>query len=85
MFDVVSSGNDIPLIDLSEVSDELNEAASDADLVILEGMGRSVETNFDADFTVDAIWLALLKDEKVASHFGAGLFDCVCKYVPVDG
>jgi len=85
LFQVVSSGNDIPLIDLSNVSDELNEAAADADLVILEGMGRSVETNFDAEFTVDAIWLALLKDEKVASHFGAGLFDCVCKYVPVDG
>ncbi|MHC4294893.1 MAG: ARMT1-like domain-containing protein [Planctomycetota bacterium] len=82
MFEVVSSGNDIPLIDLSEVSDELNEAAADAELVILEGMGRGIESNFNASFTVDTIWLAMLKDEWVANGMAAQLFDCVCKYVP---
>jgi len=84
MFEVVSSGNDIPLIDLSEVSDELNEAAADADLLILEGMGRGVESNFDASFKVDTIWLAMLKDEQVAARLGAELYDCVCKYAPLE-
>lgn len=82
MFEVVSTGNDIPLIDLGEVSDELNEAAADADLVILEGMGRAVESNFTSEFKVDALRLALLKDPKVAERIGAELYDCVCKYTP---
>jgi len=85
MFEVVSTGCDTPLIDLSDVTDELNEAAADADLVIIEGMGRAVESNFDAAFTVDSLQLALLKDPRVAAHFvGAELYDCVCKYTPVD-
>jgi uncharacterized protein with ATP-grasp and redox domains len=84
MFEVVSTGNDIPLIDLSEVSDELNAAASDADLVVMEGMGRAVESNFDAEFSVDALHLALLKDPNVAAQLGGEVFDCVCRYRPVD-
>ncbi len=82
MFEVVSTGNSLPLIDLSEVADELNEAAADADLVIIEGMGRAVESNFDAKFTVDCLWLALLKDLLVAQRIGGEVYDCVCKFVP---
>jgi len=84
MFEVVSTGNDIPLIDLAGVTDELNAAADDADLVILEGMGRAVESNFDAAFKVDTLHLALLKDPAVAQHIGGEIFDCVCRYRPVD-
>jgi len=83
MLEVVSTGNDIPLIDLSDVADELNEAAADADLVVLEGMGRAVESNFDARFSVDVLRLAILKDEAVAKRVGGKLYDCVCKYTPV--
>ncbi len=82
MFEVVSTGNDLPLIDLSNVTDELNLAAADADLVILEGMGRAIESNLDAKFTVDTLHLALLKDEAVAARVGGQLYDCVCKYTP---
>ncbi len=83
LFEVVSTGNDIPLIDLSEVSDELNEAAADADLVILEGMGRSVQSNFNTRFRVDSIQLCLLKDPSVAARVGGEVYDCVCMYRPV--
>jgi type II pantothenate kinase len=82
MFEVVSTGNGSPLIDLSEVSEELNEAAADAEVVILIGMGRAVESNLDASFRVDALRLALLKDAAVAERIGGALFDCVCKYTP---
>jgi damage-control phosphatase, subfamily II, stand-alone protein len=82
MVEVVSTGNDIPLIDLSQVSDELNEAALGAELVILAGMGRSAESNFNAAFSVDSLKLALLKDPVVAQRLGGTLFDCVCKYEP---
>jgi type II pantothenate kinase len=80
MFEVVSTGNGSPLIDLSGVSDELNEAVGDTELVVLVGMGRAVESNLDAAFTVDALHLALLKDAAVAKRIGGELFDCVCKY-----
>ncbi len=83
MLSIISSGNDIPLIDLSQSPDELNEAAADADLVILEGMGRAIESNFDAEFKVDCLRLALLKDEKIAARIGGRVYDCVCKYTPV--
>ncbi len=80
LFEVVSTGNGIPLIDLAEVSDELNCASKDADLVILEGMGRSVESNLNTEFTVDSIQLCLLKDPMVAARVGGEVFDCVCRY-----
>jgi type II pantothenate kinase len=85
MLEVVSSGNDIPLIYLSGVTDELNQVAADADLVVLEGMGRAVESNFDAHFKVDALHLALLKDPSVAARVGGQVYDCVCKYTPKAG
>jgi len=84
LFEVVSTGNDIPLIDLSEVSDELNEAAEEADLVILEGMGRSVESNLQTEFAVDSLQLCLLKDPAVAARVGGEVFDCVCVFRPVE-
>jgi len=84
MLEVVSTGNDLPLIDLSNVSDELNDAAADADLVVLEGMGRAIESNFNAQFKVDVLHLAMLKDEVVAGHIGGELFDCVCKFTPAE-
>lgn len=77
---VVPSGNNAPLIDLADVSAELAPEAADADLLILEGMGRSVESNHFARFTVDTAKLALLKDIRVAARLGGNLFDVCCKF-----
>jgi damage-control phosphatase, subfamily II, stand-alone protein len=82
LFEVVSTGNDTPLIDLSSVSDELNAAAAEADLVMLEGMGRSVESNLNTKFSVDAIQMCILKDPAVAKRVNGQVFDCVCTYQP---
>jgi uncharacterized protein with ATP-grasp and redox domains len=76
----VSSGTGEPLIDLLKVSSELNRAAVDADLVILEGMGRGVESNIDARFNCDAVNLAMLKDAEVAGRLGGKLYDVVCQF-----
>ncbi|MDQ3439129.1 MAG: ARMT1-like domain-containing protein, partial [Planctomycetota bacterium] len=78
--DRVSSGTGEPLIDLLGVSQELNRAAADADLVILEGMGRGVESNLDAQFGCDGLILAMLKDAKVAGRIGGKLYDVVCQF-----
>jgi type II pantothenate kinase len=62
------------------VSPELNEAAADADLVILEGMGRGIESNFDAAFSCDALNIAMIKDAMTARQMGGKLFDVVCRF-----
>ncbi len=79
---LVSTGTGEPLIDLAGVSAELNAAAQDADLVILEGMGRGVESNLDAEFSCDAVNLAMIKDSGVATRHGGSVFDVVCRYWP---
>ena len=76
----ISTGTGEPLIDLLAVSDELNEAASDADIVIVEGMGRGVESNLDAEFSCDAMNLAMIKDIQVAKRLNGKLYDVVCKF-----
>ena len=76
----VSTGTGEPLIDLREVSSELNSAAADADLVILEGMGRGVESNLDASFSCDVLNLAMIKDVVIAKRNGGKLFDVVCRF-----
>jgi type II pantothenate kinase len=78
----IDSGGIAPLIDLREVSDEVNRHAADTDLVILEGMGRACESNFEALFTVDAIKLAMIKEEIVARRHGGKVFDSMCRFDP---
>ena len=79
---LVSTGTGEPLIDLRGVSADLNAAADDADLVILEGMGRGVESNLDAVLTCDRLNLAMVKDDLIARHLGGELYDCVCRFAP---
>ena len=74
---VVSSGCEAPLIDLRLVSDELARASQDADLIILDGMGRAIESNYSARFTCPCWRVAMLKDAQVARTVGGELHDAV--------
>jgi hypothetical protein len=65
---------------LSKVSRELNAASADADLVVLEGMGRGVESNLNAEFSCNALNLAMLKDVAVAARVGGVLYDVICRF-----
>lgn len=76
----VSTGTGEPLIDLARVSPELNMAARDVDLVVLEGMGRGVESNIHAMFSCDALNIAMIKDRHVAQRHGGKVFDVVCRF-----
>jgi type II pantothenate kinase len=80
MIEVMSSGGDHPLIDLSRVSEECNTAAADSDLIVLEGMGRGVESNWRQQFKCDVWRVALLKDACVTRWLGAELFVPVCRF-----
>jgi damage-control phosphatase, subfamily II, stand-alone protein len=77
-----SSGSMTPLIDLRYVSDECNQQAADGDLIILEGMGRGLESNFNTRFTVDAVKLCMIKEEIIAQRHGGKVFDVVFRYDP---
>ncbi|MCG3181055.1 MAG: hypothetical protein BIFFINMI_03423 [Phycisphaerae bacterium] len=77
---LIETGNRAPLFDLANASEELNAEADGADLLILEGQGRSVESNVDAKFAVDTARLALLKDPEVARRLGGRLFDIACRF-----
>ncbi len=77
---MVSTGTGEPLIDLLGVSADLNAAAADADLVILEGMGRGVESNLDAAFNCDTVNLAMIKDHIIARRNGGKMYDVVCRF-----
>lgn len=79
-FEIVSTGTGEPLIDLSAVSDELNASAEDADLVIIEGMGRAIESNLDARFTCDALNIGMIKDPMIARVHGGRLYDVVLRF-----
>lgn len=75
---VASSGSGSPCLDFRRVSHELCVAAHDADLVILEGMGRAIHTNLLAEFSCDAVKLAMIKNGRLARKiFGGKLYDCV--------
>ncbi|GJN34463.1 hypothetical protein PR202_gb23125 [Eleusine coracana subsp. coracana] len=52
---VVENGCGSPCIDFRQVSSELAAAAKDADLLILEGMGRALHTNLNARFKCDTL------------------------------
>lgn len=84
--EAVPSGNDAPLIDLTAVSPELAAACDrrGVDLVVLEGMGRAVESNFNAELTCDAVKVCMVKDAGVARELGAELFDLVLKFEPAN-
>ncbi|XP_038685957.1 pantothenate kinase 2-like isoform X1 [Tripterygium wilfordii] len=82
---VVENGCGSPCIDLRQVSSELAAAAEDADLIILEGMGRSLHTNYNAQFKSDALKLAMVKNQRLAEKLIKGnIYDCVCRYEPAN-
>ncbi|KAH9776185.1 Pantothenate kinase 2 [Citrus sinensis] len=80
---VVENGCGSPCIDLRQVSSELAAAAKNADLIILEGMGRALHTNFNARFKCEALKLAMVKNQRLAEKLIKGnIYDCVCRYEP---
>ncbi len=75
-----SSGGTTPLIDLRHISEACNREAADADLLIFEGMGRALESNFNASFKVDTVKLCMIKEDIIAQRHGGKVFDVVFRY-----
>ncbi|KAI3438596.1 hypothetical protein D9Q98_001020 [Chlorella vulgaris] len=78
---IVPSGHGSPCLDLRRVSSEVVDAAMGTDLVVIEGMGRSVHTNWTALFKCDALKLSMIKNQHLAETlFGGNTYDCVCRF-----
>jgi|TARA_B100001142_G_scaffold323345_1_gene373213 bifunctional damage-control phosphatase, subfamily II, fusion protein len=81
---VCANGSGSPCLDFRRVSLELCKAAEGADLIVLEGMGRAIHTNFNAIFHCDTLKLAMIKNSRLAEKlFGGKVYDCVCKFEPL--
>ena len=85
--ELIPSGNTSPLIDLTQCSPELVNAIDQqgADLIVLEGMGRSLESNYVARFSCDTLKIAMIKDQGVARAIGGEVYDLVLRFEPTTG
>ncbi|XP_018336511.1 pantothenate kinase 4 isoform X2 [Agrilus planipennis] len=77
---VIDSGQRGPCLDLRSLNADTYEVMKKVDLLILEGMGRAVHTNFNAKFKVDCLKLAVLKNAWLARNLGASQFSVIFKY-----
>lgn len=79
-----STGNHLPVIDLCALDAEFCQAVRGlgVDLVVMEGMGRALESNYRARLRCDALKVAMIKDPDVASALGGQLYDVVWKFEP---
>lgn len=50
------------------------------DLVIIEGMGRAIHTNYYARFSCESLKMAVIKNSWLADRLGGKLFSVVFKY-----
>ena len=75
-----STGSGLPVIDLSALSEEVVRESRGCDLIVLEGMGRSIETNLRAVFSVDSVNLGVVKHREVAEGLDSSLYDCCCRF-----
>ena len=63
---------DCQLVDLME--------KEETDLIIIEGMGRAVHTNFNACFSCEALKIAVIKNRWLANRLGGDMFSVMFKY-----
>lgn len=52
----------------------------EADLIVLEGMGRAVHTNFYASFRSHCLKVAVLKNRWLANRLGGDMFGVMFKF-----
>ena len=63
------TGSGSPCLDLSRINIELEKELTNIDLIILEGMGRAIHTNFNAKFNTNCLKIAVIKNRWLANRF----------------
>uniref|UniRef100_A0A1I7TB03 4'-phosphopantetheine phosphatase n=1 Tax=Caenorhabditis tropicalis TaxID=1561998 RepID=A0A1I7TB03_9PELO len=78
----VQSGQESPCLDARRVHQDLNDTVEkyQTDLVVIEGMGRALHTNFNVQFKVDSLKAAVIKTQWLADRLGGKMFSVVFKH-----
>jgi len=50
------------------------------DLIVIEGMGRTLHTNFHAKMKCECLKLAVIKNRWLALRLGGDMYAVICKY-----
>ncbi|XP_058530353.1 4'-phosphopantetheine phosphatase [Ochotona princeps] len=79
---LVQTGSSSPCLDLSRLDKGLAALVQErgADLVVIEGMGRAVHTNYHAALRCESLKLAVVKNAWLAARLGGQLFSVIFKY-----
>ncbi|KAJ7998611.1 hypothetical protein DPEC_G00206690 [Dallia pectoralis] len=79
---LVQSGCSSPCLDLSRLDKVLAGVVRErhTDLVIIEGMGRAIHTNYYAMLSCESLKMAVIKNSWLAERLGGKLFSVVFKY-----
>ncbi|XP_028401934.1 pantothenate kinase 4-like [Dendronephthya gigantea] len=77
---IMESGTFSPCLDLRRVDAELAKTCAKADLVVLEGMGRAIHTNYDAFFTCESLKIAVIKNQWLAKRLNGDMYSVVFRY-----
>ncbi|KAM3824396.1 4'-phosphopantetheine phosphatase isoform 2-T2 [Vipera latastei] len=79
---LVQTGSSSPCLDLSRLDKGLANLVRErkTDLVIIEGMGRAIHTNYHAKFKCESLKLAVLKNSWLADRLGGKIFSVIFKY-----
>ena len=77
---VIENGLGSPCLDLSRVSQHIADECIDCDLIVIEGMGRTIHTNFNSCFQRESLKLAVIKNKWLCDKFSCPMFAAVCKY-----
>uniref|UniRef100_A0A8D1AKY3 4'-phosphopantetheine phosphatase n=1 Tax=Sus scrofa TaxID=9823 RepID=A0A8D1AKY3_PIG len=84
---LMQTGSSSPCLDLSRLDKGLAVLVRErgADLVVIEGMGRAVHTNYHAALCCESLKLAVIKNSWLAERLGGRLFSVIFKYeVPAE-
>ncbi|XP_013922147.1 PREDICTED: pantothenate kinase 4 [Thamnophis sirtalis] len=79
---LVQTGSSSPCLDLSRLDKGLASLVRErkTDLVIIEGMGRAIHTNYHAKLKCESLKLAVLKNSWLADRLGGKIFSVIFKY-----
>ncbi|KAG8193734.1 hypothetical protein JTE90_005032 [Oedothorax gibbosus] len=79
---ILDSGQGSPCLDLSRLNLEVAEAmrSNGTDLIVLEGMGRALHTNLNAQFNCESIKAAVVKNQWLATRLGGDMYSVIFKY-----
>uniref|UniRef100_A0A8C8VH41 4'-phosphopantetheine phosphatase n=2 Tax=Pelusios castaneus TaxID=367368 RepID=A0A8C8VH41_9SAUR len=79
---LVQTGSSSPCLDLSRLDKGLALLVRErkTDLVIIEGMGRAIHTNYYAALKCESLKLAVIKNSWLADRLGGKIFSVIFKY-----